>query len=72
LSRMFAGLPEAIAASYNGGEDNVARWLGRSNQSDAGVFAAEVGFTESKGYVFKVMSFYRAYQQLYDSNLTRR
>lgn len=71
LSRMFAGLPEAIAASYNGGEDNVARWLGRSNQSDAGVFAAEVGFTETKNYVFKVMSFYRAYKQLYDSNLTR-
>lgn len=72
LSRMFAGLPEAIAASYNGGEDNVARWLGRANQSDAGVFAAEVGFTESKNYVFKVMSFYRAYKQLYDSNLGRR
>jgi len=72
LSRMFAGLPEAIAASYNGGEDNVARWLGRSNQSDAGVFAAEVGFTESKGYVFKVMSYYRAYRELYDSNLNRR
>ncbi len=72
LSRMFAGLPEAIAASYNGGEDNVARWLGRSNQNDAGVFAAEVGFTESKNYVFKVMSYYRAYRQLYDSNLKRR
>ena len=72
LSRMFAGLPEAIAASYNGGEDNVARWLGRSNQNDEGVFAAEVGFTESKNYVFKVMSYYRAYQQLYDSNLNRR
>ena len=72
LSRMFAGLPEAIAASYNGGEDNVARWLGRSNQSDAGVFTAEVGFAESKGYIFKVMSYYRAYKQLYDSNLTRR
>ncbi len=72
LSRMFAGLAEAIAASYNGGEDNVARWLGRSNQSDAGVFAAEIGFTESKSYVFKVMSFYRAYRQLYDSNLNRR
>ncbi|HYX31020.1 MAG TPA: transglycosylase SLT domain-containing protein [Pyrinomonadaceae bacterium] len=72
LSRMFAGLAEAIAASYNGGEDNVARWLGRSNQSDAGVFTAEVGFTESKNYVFKVMSFYRAYRQLYDSNLNRR
>jgi soluble lytic murein transglycosylase len=72
LSRMFAGLPEAIAASYNGGEDNVARWLGRSNQNDAGVFAAEVGFTESKNYVFKVMSYYRAYQQLYTSDLRRR
>jgi len=72
LSRMFAGLSEAIAASYNGGEDNVARWLGRSNQSDPGVFAAEVGFTETKGYVFRVMSYYRAYRQLYDSNLNPR
>ena len=72
LSRMFAGLAEAIAASYNGGEDNVARWLGRTNQSDAGVFAAEVGFGESKNYVFKVMSYYRAYKQLYDSNQNRR
>src|SRR5215831_7066109 len=72
LSRMFAGLAEAIAASYNGGEDNVARWLGRTNQSDAGVFTAEVGFTESKNYVFKVMSYYRAYRQLYDANLNRR
>ncbi len=72
LSRMFAGLSEAIAASYNGGEDNVARWLGRTNQRDAGVFAAEVGFTESKNYVFRVMSYYRAYRQLYDSNLNKR
>jgi soluble lytic murein transglycosylase-like protein len=72
LSRMFAGLPEAIAAAYNGGEDNVARWLGRTNQNDEGVFAAEVGFTESKNYVFKVMSYYRAYRQLYDPNLRRR
>ena len=72
LSRLFAGLAEAIAASYNGGEDNVARWLGRTNQRDAGVFTAEVGFGESKNYVFKVMSFYRAYRQLYDSNLNRR
>jgi peptidoglycan lytic transglycosylase len=65
-------LPEAIAASYNGGEDNVARWLARSNQNDEGVFASEVGFSESKEYVFKVMAFYRAYRQLYDANLKRR
>ncbi|MEK6334459.1 MAG: transglycosylase SLT domain-containing protein [Acidobacteriota bacterium] len=72
LSTMFGGLSEAIAASYNGGEDNVARWLARSNQKDAGVFTAEVGFSESKNYVYKVMSFYRAYRQLYDSNLKPR
>ena len=72
LSRMFAGLPEAIAASYNGGEDNVARWLARSNQNDQGVFASEVGFTESKNYVFRVMNNYRAYKQLYDAKLNRR
>lgn len=71
LSRMFAGLPEAIAASYNGGEDNAARWLARSNQNDEGVFAAEVGFSETKDYVFKVMAYYRAYRQLYDGNLKR-
>jgi soluble lytic murein transglycosylase len=72
LSRMFANLPEAVAAAYNGGEDNVARWLVRSKQHDAGVFAADIGFTESKNYVFRVMANYRAYQQLYSTDLTRR
>jgi soluble lytic murein transglycosylase len=72
LSRMFAGLPEAMAAAYNGGEDNVARWLVRSNRNDDGVFASEVGFSESKNYVFKVMSNYRAYKQLYDAKLNPR
>ena len=72
LSNMFGGLAEAIAASYNGGEDNAARWLARSNQRDEGVFTAEVGFTESKNYVYKVMTFYRAYRQLYTQDLKRR
>jgi soluble lytic murein transglycosylase len=72
LSRMFAGLHEAMAAAYNGGEDNVVRWLARSNQRDAGVFTSEVGFTESKNYIFKVMANYRAYRQLYDAKLNRR
>ncbi|MEP6902652.1 MAG: transglycosylase SLT domain-containing protein, partial [Actinomycetota bacterium] len=30
LRDQFSGLYEAIAASYNGGEDNAARWLNRS------------------------------------------
>ncbi len=72
LTRMFPDLPDAVAASYNGGEDNVARWVKRAGHSDPGIFAAEVGFAETKGYVFKVMSNYRAYQQLYTNDLRQR
>jgi soluble lytic murein transglycosylase len=72
LTRLFQELPEAVAASYNGGEDNVARWLKRARQRDAGVFTAEVGFSETKDYVYKVMANYRAYRQLYTEDLRPR
>ncbi len=69
LRDQFGGLYEAIAASYNGGEDNAARWLNRSKPKDAGIFAAEIGFAETKSYVFKVMTNYRIYRDLYSENL---
>ena len=72
LKEEFSGLYEAIAASYNGGEDNAARWLNRSKPKEPGIFAAEVGFAETKNYVFKVMNNYRIYRELYDENLNRR
>lgn len=72
LMRLFPDLPEAVAASYNGGEDNAARWLKRARQRDAGVFTAEVGFAETKNYVHKVMANYRAYQLLYTQDLRPR
>jgi soluble lytic murein transglycosylase len=72
LKDEFGGLYEAIAASYNGGEDNVARWLDRTQPKEAGIFTSEVGFSESKKYVFKVMSNYRIYQELYTENLVRK
>ena len=72
LSKMFPDLLEPVAASYNGGEDNVARWLKRSKRKDPGVFTAEVGFDETKGYVQKVMSNYRVYRKLYTADLIRR
>ncbi len=72
LKNQFGGLYEAIAASYNGGEDNAARWLDRSKPKEPGVFAAEVGFAETKNYVFKVMTNYRIYRELYDENLVKR
>lgn len=72
LSAMFPNLPEAVAASYNGGEDNVARWVRRAKQKDPGVFTSEVGFDETKSYVQKVMNNYRVYKQLYNADLSRK
>jgi soluble lytic murein transglycosylase len=72
LKNEFDGLYEAVAASYNGGEDNAARWLNRTKPEDPGIFASEVGFAESKNYLFKVMNNYRAYRDLYNEDLTRR
>jgi soluble lytic murein transglycosylase len=72
LSNMFPKMMEPVAASYNGGEDNVARWLKRAKHHDGGVFTSEIGFEETKSYVQKVMSNYRVYRQLYTEDLVRR
>jgi soluble lytic murein transglycosylase len=72
LQKQFGGLYEAVAASYNGGDDNAARWLSHSKPKEPGIFASEVGFAETKDYVFKVMRNYRIYKQLYDEDLNRR
>lgn len=72
LKNQFSGLYEAIAASYNGGEDNAARWLERSKPKEAAIFASEVGFSETKNYVFKVMNNYRVYRELYTDDLLRK
>ena len=72
LFKMFPGLPEAVAASYNGGEDSVVRWVRRAVHDDPGVFTAEVGFVETKDYVHKVMANYRAYCLLYTEDLRPR
>ncbi|HEX8370299.1 MAG TPA: transglycosylase SLT domain-containing protein [Pyrinomonadaceae bacterium] len=72
LLEEFDNLYEAVAASYNGGEDNAARWLSRSKPKEAGIFSAEVGFAESKNYVYKVMNNYRIYRELYTEDLVRK
>ena len=72
LSSLFPSMLEPVAASYNGGEDNVLRWVKRAGHKDPGVFTAEVGFEETKAYVQKVMSNYRAYRQLYTADLVAR
>lgn len=71
LQSLFPRMLEPVAASYNGGEDNVARWVKRAKQKDQGVFTAEIGFDETKNYVQKVMANYRVYRQLFNLDLNR-
>jgi soluble lytic murein transglycosylase len=72
LFRQFPGQPQAVAASYNGGEDNVERWLARARSNDPDIYVLEIGFTQSKDYVYKVVSNFRVYQSLYSEQLERR
>lgn len=72
LFRQFPNMPQAVAASYNGGEDNVARWVARARSNDPDRYVPEIGFTQSKDYVFKVLPNYWTYQMLYTEQLRQR
>ena len=72
LFRQFPDMPQAVAASYNGGEDNVARWTARARSNDPDRYVLEIGFTQSKDYVYKVLPNYWVYQTLYTEQLKRR
>jgi soluble lytic murein transglycosylase len=72
LFRQFPDMPQAVAASYNGGEDNVARWVARAHSSDPDRYTLEIGFAQSKDYVYKVLPNYWVYQMLYTEQLKRR
>ena len=59
------GLPLVIAG-YNGGPDAVERWLAadpRSSQGDW--FAENIGFTETRQYVRRVLGFIQTYRYVY-------
>jgi soluble lytic murein transglycosylase len=72
LLKLFPDNPYAVAASYNTGEANVERWIFRSRSNDVDRMFVEIAIPETKDYVAKVMSNYRAYQQLYAPDLKRR
>jgi len=69
LFKQFPNQPQAVAGSYNGGSDNLARWIARSRANDADRYVPEIGFSQTKDYVYKVMANYWTYQKLYDAQL---
>lgn len=72
LFKMFPNQAPAVAASYNGGELNMNRWLARSKSDTQDRYVSEILFTQSKDYVYKVMANYRVYQIFYDEKLKAR
>lgn len=75
LSNIYAQMPgqhAAVAASYNGGEDNVLRWMARSASDSPDRYLPEVIFAQSKDYAWKVMANFRMYELLYDESLRPR
>ncbi|HMV86477.1 MAG TPA: transglycosylase SLT domain-containing protein [Blastocatellia bacterium] len=70
MKNLFAefGTPQAVAASYNGSEASVRRWLARAKSRDVDRFVTEVLKRETKDYVFKVTGNYLAYQKIYPGN----
>ncbi len=69
LFKQFPNQPQAVAGSYNGGADNLARWIARSRATDPDRYVPEIGFTQTKDYIYKVMANYWTYQRLYDAQL---
>jgi soluble lytic murein transglycosylase len=72
LFRMFPNQPQAVAASYNGGELNMQRWLARAKSDQPDRYVPEILFSQSKDYVYRVMANYRVYQMIYDEKLKAR
>lgn len=72
LFRLFPNQPEAVAASYNGGEDNMKRWMKRSHSDRPDRYVPEIAFSQSKDYVYRVMANYRIYKLFYNENLAAK
>ena len=69
LFSAFPGQPEAVVASYNGGDDNMKRWFNRSRSNQPERYVPEIAYAQSKDYVHRVISSYFVYKSLYDEQL---
>ncbi|HXK39810.1 MAG TPA: lytic transglycosylase domain-containing protein, partial [Candidatus Paceibacterota bacterium] len=72
LLKSFPNETEAVVASYNGGDDNMRRWLARAKSDEAERYVSEIMYAQTKDYVERVMCNYRMYSVLYDEGLKRR
>lgn len=69
LFKQFPDQPQAVAGAYNGGADNLVRWIARSHSNEPDRYVPEIGFSQTKDYVYKVLTNFWTYQKLYDAQL---
>ncbi len=55
----------AVVASYNGGEEAVRRWLGDGPPPPFDEWTEDIGYTETRGYVKRVLGNVMAYRWVY-------
>jgi len=65
LDEMFPGNSVAVIASYNAGEEAVARWLANGRMNDIEEWIEEIPYSETNLYVKKVLASYWNYKRLY-------
>ncbi len=65
LMKRFKGDPLLVAAAYNAGPDAVAGWVGRNGPAERDEFVESIPFSETRGYVKKVLRNYAEYRRIY-------
>ncbi len=65
LMKRFRGDPLLAAAAYNAGPDAVAAWLDKYGHESRDVFVESIPFSETRGYVKKVLRNYGEYRRIY-------
>jgi soluble lytic murein transglycosylase len=66
LMKRFKGDPLYVAAAYNAGPEAVTSWIKRNgNAKDRDVFVESIPYSETRGYVKKVLRNYAEYKRIY-------
>jgi soluble lytic murein transglycosylase-like protein len=63
LLDQFGGNLVLAIASYNGGPAKAAEWFAKNKRTTFDLFIEDVGFTETRGYVKKVLANYWTYRR---------
>lgn len=62
LHKRFNGHPALMAAAYNAGPHQVARWLKDNPSIETDIWVETIPFHETRNYLKNVMAFYAVYQ----------